>query len=106
MNEVSKELKCISMRNGVEIWAEKERLEKLQNSLVGIKESKFVFLDEQMLNTADIVGIFDAKTMEEVTHRKNGQWKCEYNNWHNRGTKCEDCLRTDIMKRNPLLYAD
>ena len=26
--------------------------------------------------------------MESKTRRKNGQWKCKWNFWHNRGERC------------------
>jgi hypothetical protein len=26
--------------------------------------------------------------MEDYTRRKNGQWKCKYGNWHDKGEKC------------------
>jgi hypothetical protein len=76
------------MRNGVEIWIEKDRASNLIDQIEKRRESKFVKIDEQILNTADIVGIFDAKTMEEMTRRRNGEWLCKWNEWHNRGEKC------------------
>jgi hypothetical protein len=77
------------MRNGVEIWAESDRLSGLVNALQNIKESKFIEYDGQLINTADITGIFNAETMAEYTRRKNGDWKCDQGNWHQRGEKCK-----------------
>jgi hypothetical protein len=88
MTKVSKNLKCILTRSGVELWLEEEFLAGLENALLNSKESKFLEIGEEVINTADIVGVFNAKTMEELTRRKNGQWKCEFSTWHNRGENC------------------
>lgn len=90
MNEVSKSLLCVSMRNGVEMWVEKEKAEKLQEALQRITQSKFIRYEGQTVNTADIVGIFDASTMADLTRRKNGQWKCKKGEWHESRQDC-DC---------------
>ena len=83
---ITKELMCVSIRGGVEIWVEKERIRPLLEGLN--KKSGFVEVDGQYINLADVVGIFDARTMEEVVRRKNGEWKCGGNRWHARGEKC------------------
>lgn len=89
MNELSKDLRCIFIRNGVEIWIEAERVERIKELLLHSQNSKFFEIDGKFVNVADIVGIFTAKDMEEMTRRKNGEWKCKYNRWHARGNKCE-----------------
>lgn len=97
MNEVSKNLMCIVMRSGVQIWLEKERVEKLMEVLKTIKESKFIELDGETLNTADVSGIFKPGTMEDFTRRKNGYWQCDYRVWHEQREKCE-CLSLKQIK--------
>lgn len=87
--ELTKELMCIALRNNVEIWLEKERAENLMQALDNKKDKGFVRIDNQFINIADVIGIFNAETMEEVTRRKNGQWKCDVANyWHNKGEIC------------------
>ena len=88
MKELAKNLYCIQMRTGVEIWVEHERAVKLQNILSSISGSKFILFEEETINTADIVGIFRAGTMQDLTRRKNGQWLCDKGTWHQRGDKC------------------
>ncbi|MDY0388720.1 MAG: hypothetical protein RBT65_16675, partial [Methanolobus sp.] len=88
MTELAKNLYCIQMRTGVEIWVEHERAVKLQNILSSISGSKFILFEEETINTADIVGIFKAGTMQDLTRRKNGQWLCDKGTWHQRGDKC------------------
>lgn len=98
MNELSKNLMCVQMRSGVLIWMEKERVEKLQEILENITGTKFVNFDNQTINTADIVGIFAAATMEDFTHMKNGQWKCDSGKWHDKNVKC-DCPSLEVKKK-------
>ena len=86
--ELSKSLMCIQMRGGAEIWEEKENIVKLQRILETITSSRFVSFGDQTINTADIIGIFNAGIMEGITKRKNGEWKCRYENWHQRGERC------------------
>ena len=88
---ITKELLCIKMRNGVEIWTEKEKAQRLID-LLGTTETKFVEIGDEMINSASIDGVFTPQTMEELTRRKNGQWKDEKGIWRNRGDyACPTC---------------
>jgi hypothetical protein len=89
-NELSKALMCIQMRSGVEIWVEQEKVGDFQKDLEQTTQHFFARFAGQTVNTADVVGVFSASTMDEYTRRKNGQWKCDKGNWHDRGVKC-DC---------------
>lgn len=95
---ITKNLVCINMRNGAQIWVEKERAEKLFTLLPSITEHKFIKYEGQVINTADLVGIFDPATMEGITRRKNGQWQCKHLNWHDRGEHCK-CLDQEELDR-------
>lgn len=97
MNELSKNLTCICIRNGVEIWVESDRAENLVEILKSPNAPQFIEYDGRMLNKADLVGIFSAEDMESTTRRKNGQWKCASNTWHDRGQKCE-CMSLEDKK--------
>ena len=70
MNQLSKKLMCVQMRSGVEIWVEQEKSDRLQSILTGITSSKFVLFEGQTFNTADVVGVFSAETMSDLTRRK------------------------------------
>ncbi len=84
--ELAKKQMCIVMRAGMEIWIDEEKIDSLVTSL---EESRFVRVGEQIINAADVAGIFDAATMEERTMRKNGYWKCKGGDyWHSRGEIC------------------
>jgi hypothetical protein len=107
MTEVSKQLMCICIRNGTHLWVEKERVEQLQALLARTgNTSRFIDFDGQTINTADIVGIFTAETMSEVTRRKNGEWQCEYKKWHHKGDEGENehywCKEDAKKKRAPI----
>ncbi len=86
--QITKNLKCICLRNGAEIWVEEERINALIDNLMVLQDNKFIKIGEEVVNTADIIGILSAKTMEEITRRKNGQWKCQYGYWHAKQEEC------------------
>lgn len=88
MNTISKDLLCISMRNGVEVWIESERASAFVAQLEKLQGTKFVRIDGQVINTADVVGIFSASTMGDVSRRKNGQHRCHSGRWHDKDEKC------------------
>ena len=87
--ELSNPMVCICMRNGVEIWIEASRAIKLMNLLESSNPPQFITFENRFINRADLVGIFTASDMEDVTRKKNGQWKCDKGTWHDKGERCE-----------------
>lgn len=86
--KITKQIMCIKMRSGVEIWVEKAKAQKLID-LMGTAETRFVDIDGEIINSANVEGVFGAKTMEDNWHRKNGYWKCKQGNyWHKRNEEC------------------
>ena len=83
--EIQKQQKIIVLRDGTQIWVNKERAEALEENLQRITASKFVKIDEETINTADISGVLTPETLEETNRRRNGQWKDKNGNWRNRG---------------------
>jgi len=92
-NEVSKNLRCVVMRNGIEIWIEGDRLVNLFNALKGAKESKFLEFDGRVMNTADISGVFLPEDMKELYDKK--KWK------YKKDTLSDEELETIINKYKP-----
>ena len=90
MTELSNELVCIQIRTGIELWVEKQRIDNLMNSIDDLAGRKFILIDDQLINVADIVGIFNPKTMEDHKRRKNGEWQCGKGSWHKAKQQC-DC---------------
>jgi len=101
MLDITVNLYCVVMRNGIEIWLEKEKIQKLQDVLSAIKQSTFIHLDNRTINSADIVGIFPPNDMADQTRRKNGQWKCNNcGSWHDKFEKCsEDSVINKILNK-------
>ena len=87
-NELAKIQRCVVIRGSFEIWVDEDKAEKLQSMLENLKAHFFVRWEGQSFNTADVTGIFTAEAMEERTRRKNGQWQCRANYWHDRFEKC------------------
>lgn len=101
-NEISNNLMCIQMRSGVEKWVEKHRAENLLSALKNLTTSMFIEITDgkgEIVNTADIVGVFTPETMHANTMRKNGHWLCEYNQWHEKFKECVCRLEADRKKR-------
>jgi hypothetical protein len=98
MTQLSKNLMCIVIRGGIEKWVEKEKSDTLSSALKRKDCPQFIEYEGEMINRADITGIFSADTMQEKTRQKNGQWKCQYGEWHDKFEKC-----TDECKINSLL---
>jgi len=104
--EVTKNLKCIRLKSGIEIWGDSERLDAFQKSLVRIEKHTFVNFDDETFNTAELEGVFTPSTLADLTRRKNGQWQCSYRNWYDKNEKCV-CLspqQIEIAQRNREIY--
>ena len=96
--EISKNLVCILIRGGVEKWVERDIVKKLTALLKTPDCPQFIEYQGELINKADITGVFTAETMEERTKSKNGQWKCKYGQWHDRFEKCiEQCSINKIL---------
>jgi hypothetical protein len=76
------------MRKGAQLWVERERAATLQAILEKSAGHVFVGFEDQTINTADVIGVSTAKTMGDLTSRKNGKWQCGFSEWHKRGDEC------------------
>ena len=98
MNELTKSLRCIVMRNGIEVWIEDEKLENLKKVLLSSDKHSFIEVEGKILNTADISGVFSPQDLEEMTRRKNGDWKCKFDNWHAKRERCQCNAENDLAR--------
>jgi hypothetical protein len=90
--ELSKNLSCILTRANVEIWVEEEKIKNIKEFIGSQSSHKFIEVEGEFVNTADIVGIFSAKVMEERTRSRQGQWKDKRGAWHDKGERtCPTC---------------
>jgi ribosomal protein L19E len=92
--ELTKNLMCVVIRGGIEIWIEKEKIDPLAKA---IERKEVIRIGNNIINSVDISGIFEAQVMEEHTRRKNGQWRCDYGFWHK---KFEECAHRHSDKKN------
>lgn len=76
------------MRNGIEIWIDQEKAESLLAILSEKNAPQFITFEGRLINKADLTGVYLPEDMEEMTFRKNGQWKCRFGVWHNKGENC------------------
>ena len=95
-NEITNLQLCIVMRSGHEVWVDNNKSGQLKNILLNITGSKFIELGDEMFNTADVVGIFNPKTMGDLIRRRKGEWQCKYGEWHGLKEICE-CGKNHIQ---------
>ena len=87
--ELAKKLMIISIRNGVELSIEEDKMGKIESLM---ETKRFIKINGRPINTADIVGIFKPEDLDSVIRRKNGQWQDKKGEWHNRGDRiCPGC---------------
>jgi len=87
--EIAKISMCLKMKSGAEIWIDENKVNVLTKILTSGKP-KFIKIGKELINSTGIDGLFSAETMQDMTKRKNGQWKCKEDFWHKRFENC-DC---------------
>lgn len=83
---LAKNLMCVLMRSGLEIWIDEDKMDKIMALL---EQKGFIKIGKEIINTVDVSGIFTPETMVDFSKRKNGQWKCSEGEWHDRFDKCQ-----------------
>lgn len=81
---------CILLYGNIEVWVDEEKWEIL-DKIIDDREIQMIAISGRKgrLNKSHIIGTFSSDEMEEAMRRKNGQWKCKGNNWHDRHDKCQ-----------------
>ena len=87
--EIAKKQKCIFIRNGIEIWIDEDKANVIEIDLLRGITNNFIKAGNRIINVKEVVGIFSPEDLDDLKRRKNGQWKCSYGRWHNRGENCE-----------------
>jgi ribosomal protein L19E len=85
MNEITKNLMCVVIRGGLEVWIDDD---KVDNLMIVIEKNSVVKIDNNVINTKDIVGIFTPEVMKGRDTRKRGDWQCDYGRTHQKYEKC------------------
>lgn len=95
-HELSTELSdqmCIIIRGGIKIWIPKEKAEILMQAIEKNEVQRFVRINDQFLNIADIQGIFPYNLLKEQEDEENEKedsqyWTCSNNARHNKREFC------------------
>jgi len=98
MNKLTKKQMCLVMRNGIEILIDEDKTENFKKILLNTKEHKFIGIDENIINTADLSGLFSPLVMEEKIRRKRGEFKCAWGKWHVTEDDC-NCRAEELRKK-------
>jgi hypothetical protein len=102
MEALAKIQKCILLKNGIEKWVELDIAEQIQDALDTLQSHLFIRIADsknETVNTAELVGVFGADTLEEFKRAKNGQYKCLMGTWHDKGQICA-CVSFDVSLKN------
>lgn len=84
---IAKIQKCLVMRNGIEIWLDADKSERVEMALVASPKG-MLRLEGRLINAVDIIGIYLPEDLTDMQNRKQGMWKCKHNKWHNKGDDC------------------
>lgn len=83
--KLTKNLMCVVVRGGLEVWIDEDKIDNLKAL---IERGGLIGIGKNLINSKDIVGVFEASTMSDYNHRKNGEWKCEKGSWHKKFEEC------------------
>ena len=86
--EIANKQKVLLTYDGIELWLDEEKWKKLEYALDN-QIGQFYEIEGRRVSKSNITGIWYPIDIEEKKRRKNGQWKCSYGRWHNRGENCE-----------------
>lgn len=91
--ELAREERIIYMKSGLPHFVETERVAPLEKLLESGSGHRFVKLPNgQVINTAEIEGIYTIERYAELQKIKEGYRCCEYGKWHARKEECQ-CRR-------------
>lgn len=85
MNEITKNLMCVVIRGGLEVWIDED---KVDNLMAVIEKNSVVKIEKNIINTKDIVGVFTPEVMKDRDSKKKGEWRCDYGKIHQKYEKC------------------
>jgi len=91
MTQQSKELDIKKLYlitySGAKFLITNEQADKIV-SLINAGAKVIKISENNYMGVSDFKGIYDSKNIEDDLRRKNGQWKCEYGTWHDKGQEC------------------
>lgn len=93
-NKLTKRQMCFLSRDGSMLWVDEEKALRIQHDLEEKTIHGHFRVEGRTLNTVEITGVYFPEDIEDMTRRKNGQWKCLAGEWHERNMRCE-CIKKE-----------
>lgn len=82
----------ILMKSGLIHWVSKDTGEKASEHLANQSGHSFIRIKELnniSINTAEMEGVYDHQTYENLCRVKSGEWQCSYGKWHMKKGECQ-----------------
>ena len=86
--ELTEPQMVVRMKSGIEIWIGYQKAEKVMDYLKQQKTG-FGMIEDRLVNLVEIEGIFCPVDLDDLKRTKQGQRKCKYGTWHDKGENCE-----------------
>lgn len=86
--EIATRQKVILMKSGLALWVSEERATKLEEILANSEGHRFIKLDDKMINSAEIDGIYTTEKYDDINKLKEGMRQCSYLVWHKKREEC------------------
>ena len=96
--EIANKQKVLLTYDGIELWLNEEKWKKLEYALDN-QIGNFYEIEGRRVAKSNITGIWFPIDIEDLKRRKNGQWKCGFSVWHNRGEHC-NCKEIENAKEH------
>lgn len=90
--ELSKNLICVVIRGGLEVWIDEDKINDLKAL---IERGGMIGIGKNLVNSKDIVGVFQPDIIDDYTHRKNGEWKDKNGEWRKKGERI--CCKGNLV---------
>lgn len=81
---------CIYLRNGTEFWMNEEDANKVTEMLMNPNCPQFIRIHGKPVNKFEIITVYTRQEVEDLKHRKRGDWQCDKLIWHVKDEPC-DC---------------
>jgi hypothetical protein len=94
--EIVKQLNCILLKNGIELWMEKEKAIRVMMLVEKAPKGTMIRLEDFdcEFGREEVSGRYTAKLMEDRLRLRQGQWKGKDGKWHDKNTRsCPKCGR-------------
>ena len=90
MKELSLDTHVVICRQMGTYHVTQEMARNLRGLIDSTNPPKSIYLEkyDAQIAMSDIVGVVTAQRYDEIRKERKGQWKCQYDIWHDRDEKC------------------